>query len=292
MEDNIDINPVLYWLTRERDLSYDESLDWVLKYFNRSAERYLYAASPEGSPELDMKTLIHVGLHWLQDKILDQYLPLLNAKESRVVNAVWPNWLESGVRVELPDGTIDRVATPLPASGTREIRKFADGREYSFTFYDSQFDDQRHRWFRHVLKETSKRKGWGERTGTRKSTDDTHQTALEPEFVDRIANEELVAALRKIVPAADLAWFWPEERFGKNDAERKEKSRARHRLQFAIGIIASAHKDPAGRQIQDELRTAADGERAGILNEHMRHAPPSVARVTKIRRGQNFSFGG
>ena len=140
--------PIVCWLTQDTDQSYDESLDEILVYFRPAADRYLLRFCPVNRRGYDAISVIYLVLESLQERILDQYLPLLEPNTTKAVSCVWPRWKETGIAVRLKSGRIETLEPPLPADQERQTRSFEDGFQYEFTFYRNDEPEQRRRWDR------------------------------------------------------------------------------------------------------------------------------------------------
>lgn len=260
--------PIVCWLTQDTDQSYDESLDEILVYFRPAADRYLLRFCPVNRRGYDAISVIYLVLESLQERILDQYLPLLEPNKTRAVSCVWPRWKETGIAVRLKSGRIETLEPPLPADQERQTRSFEDGFQYEFTFYRNDEPEQRRRWVHHELREMLRNEREVEQLKREEPADDASPgTSTPPSFARTAEEDDFLRKLRRIDPE-DFA-IAMSEGDGEDSAGRKRRQRALEKVFAAAQILMRSARDPVAGTYLARLREALDAkERKKTLTEY------------------------
>lgn len=265
---HIELYPIVCWLTQDTGQSYEESLDEILVSFRDAADRYLGRYCPANRRGYDAISVIYLVLQSLQDRILDQYLPLLEPDRTKAVSCVWPRWEETGMAVKLKSGRIARLEPPLPADQELQTRSCDDGFLYKFTFYRNDKPEQRRRWVHHELRELLRNERESEQTRRETPADDSSPGMAAPPSFEKTAEEDdFLQKLRRMDPE-DFA-IAMSERAGEDAAGRKRRQRATEKVFAAAQILMRSGRDPVAETYRDRLQEAADlKERKKTLTEY------------------------
>jgi hypothetical protein len=275
MKDSVDLNPIVYWITRESDATHTDNLRDLVRSFRGRAKNLLLKHAPPERSGRDADSLVYLALFSLQCKILNQYLPALKPQKNKSISCLWPSWNETGMKVLLDTGNVHTLR-PLPeGNGVVQHLTLPDGRDYVYTFYRNDSVEQRRKWLYQALEDEAR----GEKRALGREIqieENAVQIDTTPPVFAALDRKNHLKELLSITDSADWKLLLGN---GLGDpADRKRRQRAKDRLLVADRILTRSPEDPVAQTYVERLRKAEDGERKPILNEYSNRYSKIIAK--------------